>query len=72
MKKEVHPIHGAAVTVVMLVFSVVFITAFVFRSARENYSPMDSYIQGTIERYEDSVRHANEVKVYLDSLNIHH
>jgi hypothetical protein len=69
MKKEVHPIHGAVVTVVMIVFCAVFVTAFIFRSAREKHSPMDSYIQGALERYEDGTRHANEVKAYLDSLH---
>lgn len=34
-----------------------------------HYSPLDSYIDGTIQRSQDSIKHVQEVNHYLDSIN---
>lgn len=36
---------------------------------KNNYSPLDSYINATIQRSADSAKHAIEVTIFLDSIN---
>lgn len=38
-------------------------------SCSNHYSPMDTYIDGQIQKAKDSTQHAQEVKAFLDSIN---
>lgn len=64
-----------SVNIIRFVFLVaVFATAIVCLSScgshEHDYSPLDSYVKAVVQHIEDSTRHANEVRAYLDSLNL--
>lgn len=65
--KQTHSIEKATRMVIIAVFVITTILSLV--SCGNQYSPMDSYVNAVIKGHEDSIRHDNEVRVFLDSLN---